>query len=462
MTTTPPVPAPQGGGQVGSSLPDPDPKGRIGWIVAGSLITGAVAGVALALSPFVPATESGVTGAVLLGFALGWTMLAVLSRRFSDQPQSWAAAPALFLGLSGVLLLVGGSRVLDVLRWMWPPAMVVLVVWIVARSRQQLKSRARRWLLYPVVAVMALTAVAGGYETVREALDQRDALMAGQLIDVGGHRLHLSCSGTGSPTVILEPGAGLTSAALGWVAPAVARDTRICIYDRAGRGWSEPATTSQDATQIASDLHTLLQQGRIAGPYVLAGHSFGGLYALTFAADFPRDVAGMVLVDSTAPAASAPSPVQPRDDHSDNIADRVAALLSATARLGVGRLIAQFDYDSLPPPFRDESRASAATVSHVRSTIDEYLQASASAQEAATLQDFGDKPLVVLTAGIGSDAAWHAAQDRLATLSTDSAHRVIDGAGHSEFLVEEPAAAATTQAILDVVTAVRHNAPLHQ
>jgi pimeloyl-ACP methyl ester carboxylesterase len=79
----------------------------------------------------------------------------------------------------------------------------------------------------------------------------------------------------------------------------------VCVYDRAGRGWSERADTAQDGAQIATDLHTLLQRGHVPGPYVLAGHSFGGLYVLTFAARYPNEVAGMVLVDSTPPASAA-------------------------------------------------------------------------------------------------------------------------------------------------------------
>ena len=126
--------------------------------------------------------------------------------------------------------------------------------------------------------------------------------MTGQLIDVGGHRLHLNCTGSGSPTVVLQPGGGDFSSVMAWIAPAVAADTRVCVYDRAGRGWSEPADSPQDATQIATDLHTLLQRGNVPGPYVLAGHSFGGLYVLTHADRYPDDVAGMVLIDSTNPA----------------------------------------------------------------------------------------------------------------------------------------------------------------
>ncbi len=104
--------------------------------------------------------------------------------------------------------------------------------------------------------------------------------MPGRLVDVGGHRLHLSCTGSGSPTVVLEAGGGAMAANLGWITPAVAHDTTICVYDRAGRGWSEDADAPQDAVAISTDLHTLLQRAGVPGPYVIAGHSFGGLYAL--------------------------------------------------------------------------------------------------------------------------------------------------------------------------------------
>jgi pimeloyl-ACP methyl ester carboxylesterase len=438
------------------SHPGPGSGGHIGWIVAGSLATGLVAAFLLAAAPFIPAEESAVTGAVLCGFALGWATLAVLSVRFTDQPQRWAVAPALLMGVGGLLLVGFGSPVHQVLDWVWPPVMLALAVWMLIRIRQQLHSRGGRWLLYPVIAVLALASIGGGYQTLGEAADAKAYPMPGQLIDVDGHRLHLSCTGSGTPTVVLEPGAGGMSSSLGWITPAVARDTRVCVYDRAGRGWSEPADTAQDGAQIATDLHTLLQRGHVPGPYVLAGHSFGGLYVLTFAARYPNEVAGMVLVDSTAPA-SAANPGTPSPGHggSSNGMSRVSALVSTAARLGLGRLYAQFDFGSLPPRSRDEVRASDATPSTLRSTIDEYVQAAASVEQAAALRDFADKPLIVLTAGSGHDAAWSAAQNRMARLSTNSVHRVIAGAAHEDLVANEEDAAATTQAILDVVASVR-------
>jgi pimeloyl-ACP methyl ester carboxylesterase len=247
------------------------------------------------------------------------------------------------------------------------------------------------------------------------------------------------------------------SSNLGWIAPAVARGARVCVYDRAGRGWSEPSDTPQDGTQIATDLHTLLQRGHVPGPYVLAGHSFGGLYVLNFAARYPDEVAGMVLVDSTAPAWGQASTF---DRSSSRLMSRVSTLISTSARLGLGRLYGRLAFGSLPPRARDEVRASTATASNLRSTIDEYVQANASMKQAASLKDFGDKPLMVLTAGTGHDAAWTTAQNHLATLSTDSVHRVIDNATHEALVADEEHATATTRAILDVVSSVRNAEPL--
>lgn len=458
MATTPTAPGPVHPGD-GSG---PARRGHIGRTLAGSLATGLIAAMLLAIAPFIPPDENDVTGAVLCGFAVGWAMFAILSTRYTDQAQRWAAAPALVMGVGGLLLIAFGDSSREVLNWVWPPVLLALVIWMFARARRQLHSRSRFWLLYPVLAVLAAAAVGGGYETVREAADEHAYAMSGQLIDVGGHRLHLHCTGSGSPTVVLQPGGGDFSSAMAWIAPAVAADTRVCVYDRAGRGWSEPADSPQDATQIATDLHALLQRANVPGPYVLAGHSFGGLYILTHAYRYPDDVAGMVLIDSTNPAAHAdPAKATAYDASSyDAATDRVAALGAAAARIGVVRLIGSFAYGDLPPQARGEVRAKTATADYASGWIDEFVQANASGAEAAMLTDFDDKPLVVLTAGAETGAIHDAAQNKLATLSTDSSHRVIEGANHAGLIYNERFAKATTQAILDVVSSIRTNRPL--
>jgi pimeloyl-ACP methyl ester carboxylesterase len=415
--------------------PAPVRGGRIGRIVFGSLAAGVVAAALLAVAPVGPATESAVTGSVLCGFALGWAMLAVLSVRLTDQPQRWAYAPALLLGLGGLLLVLFGSPVQLILTWVGPPAALTLAIWMTLRIRRRLPGRPARRLLYPVIAMLALASVGGGYQTLGDAAEAQANRMPGQLIDVAGHRLHLHCTGTGSPTVVLEAGGGGMASDLGLVTPAVARDTRICVYDRAGRGWSDPAQPAPHGTQIAIDLHTLLQRGNVPGPYVLAGHSFGGLYVQIFAARYPSEVAGMVLIDSTAPNAAAPAMPVP------HYLQRLVALAAASSRLGLARL-------------------GGSTPENLGSAIDEYAAAGESVTAAASLTDLGDTPLVVLTAGAGLDAAWSAAQDRMAALSANSSHRVVDGADHGALIGEPDGAAATTRAILDVVSSVRSSRPV--
>jgi pimeloyl-ACP methyl ester carboxylesterase len=451
-----PAPTPEDEGADLSSSPHTGPRGHLGRVVAGSLTIGLVAALLLFAVPFIPARESGLIGAVLCGFALGWATLAVLSIRFTDQPQRWAVAPALFMGLSGLLLIGFGPSVREAFSWVWPPALLVLVIWMIVGVHRQLRSRSR-WLLYPVIAMLAVASLGGGYETVSAATATQPP-MPGQLIDVGGHRLHLDCIGSGGPTVVLQSGGGEMSSSMGWIAPRVAGITRVCAYDRAGHGWSDPAATAQDAVQIAIDLHTLLQRAHVPGPYVLAGHSFGGLYVLAYADRYPDEVAGMVVVDSTAPKAE-PVGTTPSDPGSYDLLGRISTLLSSSAQLGLTRLEISQEGGSLPPKSRDAVRATA-TGDNFRATIDEYVKANTSMRQAGALGDFGDKPLVVLTAGDGGTPALLAAHAKLATTSTNSAHRVIDGADHHALISDEQHSRATTQAILDVVSSIRSGEPL--
>ena len=471
--TQSPRPVPPASGAPSSTKPAPStdlpalPRARrtasIGRVVAASLSGGLVAALLLVLLPLTPVEESAVTGAVLAGFAVGWALLAFLSTRFTDQPQRWAAAPAALMGIGGLLLLAFGAPAREVLAWVWPPAVLGMAIWMGVHVRRHLGSRggrSARAMLYPVIAVLALGAVGGAYQTLGERADAATHPMPGQLVDVGGRSLHLSCTGSGSPTVVLQAGGGEMSSNLGWIAPAIAHDTQVCVYDRAGHGWSELADTPQDAMLIAADLHTMLQRAGVPGPYVLAGHSFGGLYALTFAARYPDDVAGMVLVDSTAPAAAPQTDAPPAEAGSYDVMARVSTLLSTSARLGLSRLAAQSSFDSLPSPSREDVRARLATADNLRTTIDEYVQASASMQEAAALTDLGHKPLVVLTAGSESAPTWATSQHHLATLSTNSVHRVIESATHQTLIADERDAARTSEAVLDVVSSVRSAQPL--
>jgi pimeloyl-ACP methyl ester carboxylesterase len=404
----------------------------IGTIVALSLGAGLVAAVLLPFGPWPTVDANSATAAVLFGFALGWALLAALSLQLTDQPQRWAVAPAAFMAVAGVLVLVLPDALLAALDWIWPPALLVLVVFVFRRAKRDLRSRTRNWLVNPVLAVLVLLALGGAYEVVGRAAETSVA-MRGELVDVGPYRLHVECTGTGAPTVILEPGGGASAATMGWIAPEVARHTTVCVYDRAGKGWSDAAQTAPDGARIATDLHTLLERAHVAGPYVLAGHSFGGLYVMRYAAQYPDEVAGMVLIDSTAPNSN---PLPPTTEGSDSFLKHVSALLSATARLGLGRLF-------------------GATAKEMASFIDEYAVADRSASEAGELTSLDGKTLIVLTAEQGNAPGWMTHQDALAALSTDSRHEVVPGSTHQSFTDDPAHAAVVSGAIVEVVQAVR-------
>jgi pimeloyl-ACP methyl ester carboxylesterase len=148
-----------------------------------------------------------------------------------------------------------------------------------------------RWIGYGesgvvVVAVFALV-VGASYQNVGNRRDLQEHPAPGQLVDIGSHRLHLWCRGTGSPVVGLE--AGGAGNVLEWsrVQPDVAKTTRVCSYDRAGFGWSDLGPNPRSAAQIVVELHALLQAAHVPGPYVLTAHSIGGLYVRLYASTYP-------------------------------------------------------------------------------------------------------------------------------------------------------------------------------
>ena len=142
-------------------------------VVAVSLVVG-VAAAAAGVVVSAGGTEPVVDALVLLGFASGWALLLVLSVFFTDHPQLWAAIPAAVMGVGGAALLVvnPGNATMDDLGWVWPPALIGVLVWITIQIRRQVPDHGGRWMLYPVIAVTALAAVGGGFHTVSQSIDQ--------------------------------------------------------------------------------------------------------------------------------------------------------------------------------------------------------------------------------------------------------------------------------------------------
>lgn len=156
-------------------------------------------------------------------------------------------------------------------------------------------------MLYAAIAVVFILVAAQILQTIASAVDRRRFPPPGRMVDVGGYRLHINCQGTnvdGGPTVVAEAGAYGNSLTWGRIQPELARYGQVCVYDRAGLGWSDRGPGPRTGRRIASELHTLLQKADVKGPFVLVGHSLGGLYVRLYASQYPEDVAGVVLVDS--------------------------------------------------------------------------------------------------------------------------------------------------------------------
>lgn len=272
--------------------------------------------------------------------------------------------------------------------------------------------------------------LAAGYVTQKicEARDSTRYPPPGRMVDIGGRRLHVLCKGAGpGPTVLIEQ--GLAGPSILWwpVQDAVAQFARVCTYDRAGFQWSDPAPAGRGALDAVADLHTLLSNAEIAGPYVLVGHSFGGPLVRLFARQYPTDVAGVVLVDT--PDES----ILFRKSFADynRSLRRMFLVMQAAAQIGAVRLAMRFqDSEGLPP---DAARTLSAMVarssffraarenSHVLSRIPAPMQGPGGLGALENL------PLSVITHGIpfpGQYAVlengWTEGQQNLAGLSSDS------------------------------------------
>jgi pimeloyl-ACP methyl ester carboxylesterase len=322
--------------------------------------------------------------------------------------------------------------------------------------------RTMRWtvkaILWLVVALLILAVAGAIYQTIATERAERAYPPPGEMVDVGVYSLHINCVGQGSPTVVVDGGSGEMSAQWVWVQREVSDSTRVCAYDRAGMGWSEMGPQPRDAKQISSELHTLLTKADIEGPYVLVGHSFGGLYMQTYAARYPDKVAGVALVESSHPDQFSYRQVA-RDSYEPQ--KQIFSVFSLAARLGIIRLVSKLAPTSpeLPQQQRVQIDALSPSTRQVSTTALEFRATPQTVTQTRSLRSLGDKPLAVVTAGT-SEPEWLKLQDDLATLSSNSTHPVVKGATHTSVMYDRSDAQVTSAAIVDVVQAVRKDQPL--
>lgn len=291
----------------------------------------------------------------------------------------------------------------------------------------------------------------------------------GQLVDIGGRRINLHCTGAGSPTVVLMSGIASWSPVWYKTQPVIAQKTRVCAFDRAGYGFSDPAPRPEILSDVADDLHAALRDGSIPGPYVLVGHSSGGVEARLYTQRWPKEVVGMVLIDTSPADEGLVDEEQPGFDAAtgrESFASYTlqCALLAAHGSLEPSRPEYKGCVFALPPGmpsafrkvwphfftayyFADKVSLMSSLYTHRYDSVD-HLR-------------LGAMPLVVLSdenpwnngtpAGVRFNRAylkvWVAMHVALAHLSSCGIHRMIKGSGH-EIQLDKP------QAVIDAVDEV--------
>jgi pimeloyl-ACP methyl ester carboxylesterase len=302
------------------------------------------------------------------------------------------------------------------------------------------------------LGVLALVAATGAaYEAIAGASDASVYPPAGRLVDVGGYKLHLDCRGEGSPTVVLD--AGLSASSLDWalVQPELAHTTRVCSYDRAGMGWSEPGPAPRSPVHVAEELHRLLQKGGVAGPYILVGHSLAGKNIRMFAHAYPSEVAGMVLVDARSERVESPADME----GFAQALEGQATQYSLARRFGIARLLgAGLVGEPLVPAILATEMVLAQTQPNaIAETTAEGLARSADDEVLATTS-LGSMPLVVVAAGesMRNLPNWPEAQRAMARLSTRGQLIVAETSHHGVHIAQPN---IVSDAIADVIADVR-------
>lgn len=317
-----------------------------------------------------------------------------------------------------------------------------------------------------LVVGVGLLVAGAAYQIWAAQRDKERFPARGQMVAVGGHRLHLVVMGENggtTPTVILEAGMASISSNWGWVQRKLAQTTRVVAYDRAGLGWSDAGTKPLDAAKSAHDLHTALQHAGINGPYILAGHSYGGLVVRMFADMYADEVVGLALVDSSHPDQWAHIPAS-KEGQTVAFGNRVTAFLS---RFGIMRLfhLEESFIAGLPPLEYAEMKAFLATPTGWAVGAD-GLDAwrDYSRQQLNETSSLANLPLVVLSV---TEQDHYAAeltelQNMLPALSTNSQHITIEGATHYTLVSQQIYADMVSEAILRLVEAARTSTALDQ
>lgn len=335
-----------------------------------------------------------------------------------------------------------------------------------------------RFIVGLVFVVGLLLMVGYSYQRRTTAADFERVPPPGERVDVGGYSLHINCTGEGSgPTVVVDAGAGDFSTSWTGIQREVEKSARICTYDRAGYGWSDVSPQPRTATQMSKELHQLLVNAKVEPPYILVGHSLGGMTVRVFADLYPDEVAGMVLVDAGHEDQLERLPRESLKLYQQQ--QSYFSVMGFMSRFGILRMIGSFSKgrDFAPPQVakmpKDVQSVYLMMISHP-SFFDTMLAELRALPEISTevraTGKLGDMPLFILSADTPDEAAlksiglgdgfpaaelqrtFNELQNEFEALSTNSTHLIVKDSTHAINL-DQPA--VVVKAILDLVAAAR-------
>lgn len=262
-----------------------------------------------------------------------------------------------------------------------------------------------RWIALLAIGIVLLFAASGiSYQAIEARADARRFHQVGKSVDVGGYDLNIDCIGKGSPTVVLVSGLGVPASGWRRVQLGIASFTRVCSYDRAGYGWSDPGPMPRTLSQLAKELHILLGNAGEKPPYILVGHSFGKGSVLVYNKLYPDEVAGVVLAEGGPNKLKLPASILAPAEADLRRRQRDRTYASVLYFFGISRFLARKDIEGAGEPTDDQEWSyHAIQPKFIRATTSEVEEQFAGDGDAelADAPTLGDKPLVVLIAGKG-------------------------------------------------------------
>lgn len=310
-----------------------------------------------------------------------------------------------------------------------------------------------RKLILAIVGLLLILSMGLVYQFISTKQDTSKPL--GKVFNVNEYQIHLYCTGSGSPTVILEASEGGLVSSWGWIQPEVTKHTRVCSYERRGLGWSTGDNSAINLEQAAKDLHAVLWAAQLQDKYILVGHGLGGVYIRKYQERYPEEVAGLVFINAANPAQVITSPDILNDAQAKANEFRAEAFFS---HFGLTRLYytvtGNYLFNALPPREASEHRYFWSNPKHYTGMANEYARFEELFAEGKEFENVDPLPVRIISAA-DPTPEWERLQNDLFTISKDSSRITIPDSTQSSLLYDKDHATRVSTIIDSLVDTLK-------